>query len=130
MCVCCVYMLSQFRDLRTMSGLKCKLVLSYACRHLCCRVCLKWRVYVPLGASFLLLLLLSFEDVALVQFVYLVFTHMPAGVTVGDSGLCGCVPRLSSAIVSLCLVMNNIALTNKPHRPFPRLERRNRSITY
>ena len=52
-----------------------------------------------------LLLLLSFEDVALVQFVYLVFTHMPAGLTVGDSGLCGCVPCLSSAIISFSWVI-------------------------
>ena len=28
------------------------------------------------------------------EFVYLVFTCMPGGVTVGDSGLCCCVPRL------------------------------------
>ena len=47
----------------------------------------------PLGASF-------FEDVPLVEFMYLVFTHMPGGVTVGDSGLCCCVPCLSSAITS------------------------------
>ena len=32
-----------------------------------------------------------FEDVPLVEFVYLVFTRMPGGVTVGDSGLCVCV---------------------------------------
>ena len=31
----------------------------------------------PLGASF-------FEDVPLVEFVYLVFTRMPGAVTVGD----------------------------------------------
>ena len=77
----------------------------------------------PLGASYS-------EDVPLVDFIYPVFTRMPGGVTVNDSGLCCCVPCLLSAIISLCLVMNNIALTNKPHRPFPRLERRNRSITY
>ena len=34
----------------------------------------------PLGASF-------FEDVPLVELIYLVFTRMPGGVTVGDSGL-------------------------------------------
>ena len=45
----CVYMLSQFRDLRSMSGLEKQKVLSYACTHLCRRVCLKWRVYMPLG---------------------------------------------------------------------------------
>ena len=33
----------------------------------------------------------------------LVFTCMPSGVTVDDSGLCCCVPCLSSAIISLCL---------------------------
>ena len=51
----------------------------------------------PLGASF-------FEDVPLVEFIYLVFTRTPGGGTVGDSGLSCCVPCLSSAIISLCLV--------------------------
>ena len=51
----------------------------------------------PLGASF-------FEDVPLVEFIYLVFTRMPGGVTIGGSDLCCCVPCLSSAIISLCLV--------------------------
>ena len=37
----------------------------------------------PLGASF-------FEDVPLVGFMYLIFTCMPGGFTVGDSGLCCC----------------------------------------
>ena len=46
----------------------------------------------PLGASF-------FDDVPLVAFMYLVFTRTPGGVTVGDSGLCCCVPCLSSAIM-------------------------------
>ena len=45
------------------------------------------------------------ENVPLVQFVYLVFTRMPSGVTVGDSGLCCCVPCLSSALISLCLLI-------------------------
>ena len=40
----CVYMLSQSRNVRTMKGLEWNLVLSYACTHLCRRVCLKWRV--------------------------------------------------------------------------------------
>ena len=40
------------------------------CAHLCRCVCLKWRVYMPLGASIL-------EDVPLVEFMYLVFTRMP-----------------------------------------------------
>ena len=34
----------------------------------------------PQGASF-------FEDVPLVEFMYLVFTRMPGGATEGDSGL-------------------------------------------
>ena len=34
-----------------------------------------------LGSSF-------FEDVSLVEFMYLALTRMPGGVTVGDSGLC------------------------------------------
>ena len=33
---------------------------------------------------------LDLEDVPLVEFVYLVFTHMPVRVTVGDPGLCCC----------------------------------------
>ena len=49
----------------------------------------------PLGASY-------FEDVPLMEFMYLV---MPGGITVGDSGLCCCVPCLSSAIIPLCLLM-------------------------
>ena len=53
-------------------------------------------IYMPLGASF-------FEDVPLVEFMYLVFTRMPGGVTVGDSRHC-CVPCLPSAIISLCLL--------------------------
>ena len=50
------------------------------------------------GASFL-------EDVPLVEFMYFVFTRMPGGVTVGDSGRGSCVPCLSSAIFSLCLLI-------------------------
>ena len=53
-----------------------------------------------LGASF-------FEDVPLVEFIYLVFTRLPGGVTVGDSGLCCSDPSLSSAIISLCLVIHS-----------------------
>ena len=48
----------------------------------------------PLGASF-------FKDAPLVEFMYLVFTRTPGGGTAGDSGLCCCVPCLSSAIISL-----------------------------
>ena len=44
------------------------------------------------------------EDVPLVEFMYVVFTRTPGGVTVGDSGLCGCVPCLSSAIILICLL--------------------------
>ena len=51
----------------------------------------------PLGASF-------FEDVPLVEFIYLVFTCTPGGVTIGNSGLCCYVPCLLSAIISLCLL--------------------------
>ena len=38
------------------------------------------------------------------EFIYLVFTRMPGGITVSDSGLCCCVPCLSGAINSLCLL--------------------------
>ena len=31
------------------------------------------------------------EDLPLVEFMFLVFTRMPGGVTVGNSGLCRCV---------------------------------------
>ena len=55
----------------------------------------------PLGASF-------FEDVPLVEFIYLVDTCMPGGVTIGSSGLCCCVPCLSSAIISLCSLIQSV----------------------
>ena len=42
------------------------------------------------------------EDVPSVEFTYHVFTCTPGGVTVGDSGLCCCVPCLSSVMVSYC----------------------------
>ena len=45
------------------------------------------------------------ENAPLVEFIYLVFTRTPGGVIVGDSGLCCCVPCLSSAIISLCLLI-------------------------
>ena len=45
----------------------------------------------PLGASF-------FEDVPLEEFIYLVFTRTPGGVTVSDLGFCCCVPCLSRAL--------------------------------
>ena len=47
-----------------------------------------------LGASF-------FENVPLVEFIYLVFTRMPGEVAVGNSGLCCYVPFLSSVIITL-----------------------------
>ena len=50
------------------------------------------------GASF-------FEDVPLVEFIYLVFTCTPGEVTVGNSGLRCCVPCLLSVIISLCLLI-------------------------
>ena len=51
----------------------------------------------PLGASF-------WGDVLLVELMYVVFTRMLGGVTVGESGICCCVPCLSSATISLCLL--------------------------
>ena len=45
------------------------------------------------------------KNVPLVEFIYLVFTCTPGGVTVGDSGLCCCVLCLSNAIISLCLLI-------------------------
>ena len=50
----------------------------------------------PLGASF-------FDDALLLECIYLVCCT-PGGVTVCGSGLCCCVPCLSSAIISLCLL--------------------------
>ena len=50
-----------------------------------------------LGASF-------FEDVPSVEFMYLVFTRMPGGVTVGDSGLCCCVPSAERVIFRCVLI--------------------------
>ena len=52
-------------------------------------------IYMLLGAS-------SFEAVPLLEFVYLVFTRTPGGVTVGDSGVSCRVLCPSSAIISLC----------------------------
>ena len=39
------------------------------------------------------------------EFMYPVFTSMPSGVTVGNSGLCCCFPCLLSAINSFCLLI-------------------------
>ena len=38
------------------------------------------------------------------EFIYPVFTRMPGGVTVDDSGLSCCMPCLSNTNISLCLV--------------------------
>ena len=58
----------------------------------------------PLGfVVVVVVVVVAIEDVPLVEFIYVVSTRMPVGVTVGDSGLCCCVPCLSSAIISLCL---------------------------
>ena len=54
--------------------------------------------------------LVQLKRVPLVEFMYRVFTRMPGGVTVGDSGLCCCVPCLLSAINSLCCVLLNLGL--------------------
>ena len=44
--------------------------------------------------------------------MYLVFTRMPSGVTVGNSGLCCCVPCLTRAIISPCLLNKNSSKGN------------------
>ena len=54
-----------------------------------------------------------FEDEPLVDFIYLVFARTPGGVAVGDSGLCCCVPCLSSAIISLRLLTQH--KHSRPH---------------
>ena len=45
----------------------------------------------------------TFEAAPLLEFTYFAFTRTQGGVTVGESGLCCCVPCLSSAIISPCL---------------------------
>ena len=60
--------------------------LSYACAHLCRRVCLKCRVRV-------------IEDVPLVEFMYLVFTRMP-----GESYR----RRLGSLLLYLCYIFRGL----------------------
>ena len=66
----CVSMLNHFQDQRTMSGLL-KNWFRFMPVQTCVAEC-AWNVgYIyHLGASF-------FEDVPLVEFMYLVFTHMP-----------------------------------------------------
>ena len=66
--------------------------------HTCRLVCLNGGYICHCGHSFFWF---CFEHVPLVEFLYLVFTRTPGGVTVGDSGPCCCVPCLSSAIISL-----------------------------
>ena len=61
------------------------------------------------GASFL-------EDVTLVEFMYLVFTRMSGGVTVGDSSLCCCVPCLLSSVASLRLM--SLRRRRRPYMSF------------
>ena len=53
-----------------------------------------------------------FEDVPLVEFMYLVFL-MPSGVTIDDTGLCCYIPCLLSTIISLCLVI--LHRHSRPH---------------
>ena len=62
----------------------------------------------PLGALF-------FEDVPLVEVIYLVFTRTPGGVTIGDSGFCCFVPCLSSAIISLRLLIGSLHGSGMSH---------------
>ena len=50
------------------------------------------------------------QGVPLVEFMYLVYTRLPGGITAGGSGLCCCVPCLSGDIISLCLLDNNITI--------------------
>ena len=69
MCICVFISWTSF-EINGLCPLCNKNWLSYACAHLCRRMCLKCRVHMPLGASFL-------EDVPLVEFTYLVFTRMP-----------------------------------------------------
>ena len=53
------------------------------------------------GASFL-------EDVPLLELMYLVFTRMPSGVTIGGSGLCCWVPCLLSTTLSPLLIVQYV----------------------
>ena len=52
------------------------------------------------------------------KFMYRVFTRMPGGVTVGDLGLCCCVPCLRSAIFSVCLLIPECTRRIPPPPPF------------
>ena len=81
------------------------LVLSYACAHLCCWVCLKWRVYIcHWWASFLRMCLWW-------SLCTLCLLACQVRVTVGDSGLCWwfCVMAFKCQLTPLCVV------SVKPH---------------
>ena len=49
----------------------------------------------------------TFEAAPLLEFTYFAFTRTQGGVTVDESGLCCCVPCLSSAIISLGLLIHS-----------------------
>ena len=79
-----------------MFGPEYKLVLSYACAHLCRRMC---HIYISsLGASFL-------GEVLLVKFMTLYLHASQVRVTAGDSGLrCGaCVTSFERWLTPLCV---------------------------
>ena len=59
--------------------------------------CDKFSVYEDVSATDNSYVRTPYEDVPLVEFMYPVFTRMPGGITVGDSGLF-CVPCLSVEI--------------------------------
>ena len=84
-----------------------KLVLSYACKHLC-RPSVPKKEGICHWAHPLFCFFVCFEDVSLVEFIYLVFTRTPGGVTVGDSGLRCCIPCLSSANYFLLFVDSSL----------------------
>ena len=56
----------------------------------------------------------------MVEFIYLVFTRTPGGVTVGDSGLCCYDPCLSSAIISLGLLILHKRCRPRSEKKWPR----------
>ena len=81
------------------------LVLSYACAHLCCWVCLKWREYIcHWGASFLRMCLWW-------SLCTLCLLACQVRGTVGDSGFCWCfcVTSFRCQLTPLCVV------SLKPH---------------
>ena len=57
--------------------------------------------------------LFFFWGCTFVEFIYRVFTRMPGGVTVGDSDLCCCVPCLSTAIISICLLIFHVSINKQ-----------------